>query len=192
MSDTLTFSSAAVPSESELPQGASLPADESPHDGPHCIVCGTPLEYSGRGRKPKYCDEHKKSGTRTGVKSSTPRNDKLAAQATDALMQINGLGALVCMLAGMPMTAAAINNAEEGLREQVKAALITDPDLASKILSAGTHSAKISLVIAYGMFAAAVAPVGVMEFKANKARRELENGAAEDEGTDNGGNSSRA
>lgn len=174
MTDTLSFSSATVPSETELPAGANLPQDESPHDGPSCIVCGTALEYSGRGRKPKYCDEHKRSGTRTNVRSSTPKNDKLAAQATDALMQMNGLAALVCMLSGMPMTAAAINNAEEGLREQVKAALITDPDLASKILSAGTHSAKISLVIAYGMFAAAVVPVGVMEFKANKERRDLE------------------
>lgn len=26
-----------------------------------CVVCGTDLVYSGRGRKPKYCDEHKPS-----------------------------------------------------------------------------------------------------------------------------------
>lgn len=173
MSD-LSFSSAAVPSEGELPTGATIPQDDSPHDGPSCVVCGTALEYSGRGRKPKYCDEHKRSVSRTNVRASTPKNDRLAAQATDALMQINGLGALVCMLSGMPMTATAITGAEEGLREQVKAALITDPDLCNKILSAGTHSAKISLVIAYGMFAAAVLPVGIMEFKQNKEARQVE------------------
>ena len=170
------FTSAAVPSESELPTGAAIPQDDSPHDGLSCAVCGDGIDhlYSGRGRKPKYCDEHKRSGTRTNVRASTPKNDRLAAQATDALMQINGLGALVCMLSGMPMTAAAITSTEDGLREQVKAALITDPDLCNKILSAGTHSAKISLVIAYGMFAAAVVPVAIMEFKSNREARELE------------------
>lgn len=177
MSD-LNFSAAPVPSEDAVKQ------DVSPHDGPACIVCGEPLDYSGRGRKPKYCAEHKKGTTRTGVKSSTAKNERLAAQATDALMQMNGLASLVFMLSGMPMTAQAVNGAEEGLREQVHAALITDPELATKILSAGTHSAKISLVIAYGMFAAAVVPVGVMEFKQNKERRELE--AAAEEDTDNG------
>ena len=156
-----------------VPDGEEVEQDASPIlDGPHCIVCGEPLEYSGRGRKPKYCDEHKKGGRRTGVKASTPKNERLAAQATDALMQINGIAALICMLSSMPMTAEAINKAEDGLREQVKAALITDPDLCNKILSAGTHSAKISLVIAYGMFAATVAPVAVLEFRQNKALRE--------------------
>ena len=175
----LSFSAAPVPDDD------SVKPDVSPHDGPACIVCGEPLDYSGRGRKPKYCAEHKKGGQRTGVRSSTAKNEKLAAQATDALMQMNGLAALVFMLSGMPMTASAVTGAEEGLREQVHAALITDPELATKILSAGTHSAKISLVIAYGMFAAAVVPVGVMEFKQNKEKRELER-AAEEEVTDDG------
>lgn len=39
-----------------------------------CVVCGAPLEYSGHGRKPKYCDEHRPtrgSTARTGRASST-------------------------------------------------------------------------------------------------------------------------
>ena len=172
----LTFESVEVPAEAK--------EDVSPHDGPACMVCGTPLEYSGRGRKPKYCDEHKKSGARKNVRSSSAKNERLAAQATDALMQINGIGAMSCMLLGMPLTAGAITSAEEGLREQVHAALITDPDLAAKILSAGTHSAKVSLVIAYGMFAAAVVPVAVMEGKTRKAEIDGKRAAREAEDAD--------
>ena len=161
----LEFGTAPVPTDAEAAP------DANPHDGPACIVCGVALDYSGKGRKPKYCAEHRKSGQRTGVRASSQKNERLAAQATDALMQINGIGALACMVLGMPLTASAITTAEAGLREQVHAALITDADLCSKILSAGTHSAKISLIIAYGMFAAAVAPVGVAEAKQLRERR---------------------
>jgi len=35
-----------------------------------CEVCGIPLAYGGRGRKPKYCAEHKPTpGNSTGAKS---------------------------------------------------------------------------------------------------------------------------
>jgi hypothetical protein len=30
-----------------------------------CIVCDAPLTYGGRGPKPKYCDDHRKSGTKS-------------------------------------------------------------------------------------------------------------------------------
>lgn len=38
-----------------------------------CETCGTPLEYGGRGRKPRFCDEHKPSrgkGTGSSARSS--------------------------------------------------------------------------------------------------------------------------
>lgn len=36
--------------------------DEAPY---RCEVCGTSLTYGGRGRKPRFCAEHKKGGTTT-------------------------------------------------------------------------------------------------------------------------------
>jgi hypothetical protein len=36
--------------------------DEAPY---RCEICGTSLTYSGRGRKPKFCSEHRKGGTTT-------------------------------------------------------------------------------------------------------------------------------
>lgn len=172
------FSDAPIPED--IPQ-----TDIAPDDGPHCQVCGTPLEYSGRGRKPKYCSEHRRSGARntTSVKASTPRNEKLAAQATDALLQINGLVALLAAVAQYENTAEAITSAEETFRVRVHAALITDPELAQSILKAGTASGKISLIIAYGMLATAVAPVAVVEYKMKRLEKESAAAAAADEET---------
>lgn len=178
MSD-LTFSAAAVPDEADAP----LPEDVSPGSEFHCLTCGKPLEYAGRGRKPKYCAEHRRGGARKQTKASTVKNERLASQATDALMQINGLAAFLAHLTGLPMTAEAINNAEPGLREQVHNALITDPDLCAAILKGGTQSARVSLILAYGMFGISVAPVAALEIKARKAERAL---AAEVEDGDDG------
>lgn len=45
-----------------------------------CIECGTPLTYGGRGRKPKYCAEHKPSARKTTGTTSTPRGKSLSKQ----------------------------------------------------------------------------------------------------------------
>jgi hypothetical protein len=61
----------------EIPSSDSPPTDTSPdnrgYDPPassgsdfRCQVCGTgPLYYAGKGRHPKYCDEHKPKGSTT-------------------------------------------------------------------------------------------------------------------------------
>src|SRR4051812_735497 len=107
-----------------------VPQDESAVDdgGLHCDVCGVPLTYSGRGRKPKKCELHKKSGG-TGKRVATG-NDKLAAQATEVLVQINTIAGTFALYVGkMPATAGAIDTAEDAFREQVYSALLADPDL---------------------------------------------------------------
>jgi hypothetical protein len=51
-----------------------------------CEVCGTPLNYGGRGRYPRFCDEHK-----SGSKSSdgTPRKaSRGTAQITQSVQQL--------------------------------------------------------------------------------------------------------
>lgn len=42
--------------------------------------CNFPLEYSGRGRKPKKCDEHKQRTTTPGGTASRPRGTRMAAR----------------------------------------------------------------------------------------------------------------
>jgi hypothetical protein len=128
-----------------------------------CEVCGKELFYSGRGRKPKYCDEHKKGNK--GAKRATGTNAQLAAQATEALVQINNLVCVGSMVIGYHETAGAISDREAVFREQVYSALLTDAALCRSILRAGTTSGKISLAIAYAMLAASIVPVSIMEYK---------------------------
>jgi len=153
-----------------------IPLDEAPPANFEyaCQNCGTELHYSGKGRKPKWCDKHKSGGNSTGtrVAKSGARNNTLALQAAAALTQVNSLIAVGLMVApkpfSFPLTASALAGAEEGFNEAAYNALITDPKLCQTILKAGGTSGKIALLIAYGMLAGAVAPVAVGEFKANR------------------------
>ena len=137
-----------------------------------CGTCGVELTYAGKGRKPKWCDEHKPGRSSTGPKRSSGQNAQLAAQASEALSQINGLIAMGLFLAQMPDTSSALADRESVFRDQAYAALLTDPALCRLILKAGTTGGKISLAIAYAMLGASVAPVGIMEYRSNKAARD--------------------
>jgi len=69
--------------------------DESPF---RCEVCGTALVYSGKGRHPKFCEEHRKGSSNTSSKGTagierirTGMTDMYAAMAVGA----TGLGAMM-------------------------------------------------------------------------------------------------
>lgn len=156
----------------------SIPGDVAGIEYP-CQECGKEAgPYSGRGRKPKFCEECKAkrggSGVKTGPKTTTGKNKILAAQAADTLAQYNSIVALFASFTPFPETGSAITNANEVFREQAYNALLTDPKLAAQISSGGSISGPALLVIAYLSMAAAVAPVAVVEFRANKARKEID------------------
>lgn len=138
-----------------------------------CETCGKTLVYSGRGRKPKYCDEHKRSSSPTTKRSgSNTPNEKLATQATEALVQINRLTGLGARLAGLETTQEMIMFCEDTFRTQAYEALLTDPNLCKQILAAGAVSAKFSLATAYAMLLGQVIPVAYMELKAKREAKE--------------------
>lgn len=59
-------------------------------DGPRCSVCGAGIPYSGKGRKPTKCDEHK---TRTNDKvgsSQTPRKTAVDARTQARMDALTG------------------------------------------------------------------------------------------------------
>lgn len=58
--------------------------------------CQNTLTYSGRGRKPKYCDEHKKSNIGTGSRSTGVRGWSEASRIEKQLtMYLAGLGFVI-------------------------------------------------------------------------------------------------
>jgi hypothetical protein len=76
------------------------------------------------------------------------------------------------MMTGYHATASALAEREEAFREQAYAALVTDPALCRMILRAGTTSGKVSLIIAYAMLGAGVAPTAIMEYKSKQLMKE--------------------
>lgn len=177
MSEDITvpvFTPAVVP---------DITPDETPESTHElsCETCGKELTYSGRGRKPKFCDEHKKSSGGVSKRKSLGKNDQMAAQAAEALVQMNGIAAIGIMMFGLPLTATALKNAEDTFREQAYSALLTDPALCATILRGGTASGKVALLIAYGMLGAAVAPVGIMEFKEKREQARIMADASDSE-----------
>jgi hypothetical protein len=138
-----------------------------------CQVCGKELTYGGRGRKPKYCDEHKKSSSSTGTRTPrvTGNNAALAAQATEALCSIDGMMALGARLVGFAETATVIEEADDTFRLRVHTALLNSPDTARRILRYGSKAGDSALFIAIGLHIATIAPVFMTEAKEKKAER---------------------
>ncbi len=163
--ETPVFTPAIVP---------ATPAEPTPDEAPEsthelsCTECGKELVYGGRGRKPTKCDDHKRTPPTTTARRSLGKSDQLAAQATEALCQMNGILAIGVMMLGLPLTAEALETSKDVFREQAYSALLTDPGMCAMILRGGTSSGKIALVIAYGMLGATVIPVGMMEVKAKR------------------------
>lgn len=166
MSTDLQFSLTTVPEED-----SPLPDDAGPAD-PEAPYGRTP---TGRIRK-------------RPVGNSTPRasgngkrNDKLAADAASILARGNSLIGMSLAVFGMPLTAEALKDANDTFETMAREALVNDPALCRKILTAGATGGKTGLVLAYGMLAGSIGPTAFMEVKARRALME-----AQREQADNG------
>ena len=167
ITETFDFATADVPTD--------IPTDIPPPSNfdYSCETCGRELFYAGKGRHPRFCDEHK-TGSKTRGKGSGG-NVVLARQASAVLSQLNGLITLGLMAPvtaiGLPLpeTATALAGTSDVFDEQTYNALLTDPDLCRAIMRGGGASGKVALLIAYGMLAAAVVPVGMAEHKERRA-----------------------
>jgi hypothetical protein len=148
----------------------SIP-DVSDVDYP-CEVCGQESgPYGGRGPKPKRCPIHKKGRAKTNTVKVSGATSNRAAQAAGVLEQLNGMLALGLMAVGFNETAHALAAGNEGFKEAAYQALTTDDELCKLILKGGGKSAKVGLVMAYGMLGTAVIPVGIAEAKLKKEER---------------------
>lgn len=78
-----------------------IPLDvESPEsgDGSACIVCGTALTYSGRGRRPKYCADHKPSRASSSTPRSASKGKGSQAIRADIQNTLLGVGAMLASI----------------------------------------------------------------------------------------------
>lgn len=75
-----------------------IPEETAPTtDDLTCEICGTALTYAGRGRKPKFCDDHKPSGSRsktTKTTSSRASKDERMRQELTATLGTIGVAVM--------------------------------------------------------------------------------------------------
>ena len=133
-------------------------------DGAYCVTCWetlgnvTPLEYAGRGRRPKYCDEHKKStATRSGGGSRTPRTSRDVDVACTTMAALYD-GIAKGLLLVSPNAAIAWDGQIDGLNDRNRTILATNPSLAKRIASTAAKGGTASFVLSHVI---AVAPVVV-------------------------------
>jgi len=165
-----------------------IPKDEIPPDVTGtdlCEKCGLrpKAPYGGRGPRTRLCVECKPgraTATRMGGK-----NAALAAQATQALMQLNNFATLGLMMAQLGKTARKWSTEieEESFRQSLYDALLLDPELCRWICRGGVKSGKIALLICYGMLFASVAPTAIAEVKERREEKEKEQEQASKEDT---------
>lgn len=134
-----------------------------------CGECRKGVPYSGRGRRPKFCDEHKPNRSKSSPRATGKGAEQTARAAAGMLSQLNGLIGMGLSMYGLTMTAEQINTANAQFEEAATQALVNDPKLAKKIIGLGATSGKATLAVAYGMLGASIAPVAVMELRHKKA-----------------------
>lgn len=69
------------------------PADDPAPGGFSCEVCAEPLSYSGRGRHPRFCEEHKPGAGKT----PKPRARGLNTLKDELTMTFVSMGTALCM-----------------------------------------------------------------------------------------------
>lgn len=128
-----------------------------------CEVCGKALTYGGRGRKPRFCSEHKKNGRSNTSRRSSAKNDLLALQAADGVVNICQLVGIGCYGMKFNETGDAIFDGSDTLKNDLYQALQNNPRRAEQISKALSGSTDIALLIALGKFTGRVGAIAVTE-----------------------------
>lgn len=143
-------------------ESTDRPPDADPDDDVEvssdlvCEVCGTGLFYSGRGRKPKRCEEHKVQR----ASAATPGR-RAGADVEAALAVLDGMYQGVTMALFMVSSAAAStwsSNAEM-LQAQNRLILTADRELTKKVNKAGAAGGQTAFILAHVV---ALVPVGMV------------------------------
>lgn len=160
MTEQLAFDETFIPQD-------TLPGIES--DDLTCQVCGKALSYSGRGRKPKFCEDHRKtSGTSGSNRSGGGRSDKDVDAACAALAGLYELG--LGPLALIDMNAArAWSQQIDGLNSRNRTILAGDPALARRIVASASKGGGFALALSHVVAVAPVALVMYGDFRARHA-----------------------
>lgn len=166
MSEGISFSVASIPEDAAPTDNNGVSSDS----GYACEVCGTPLTYSGRGRPPKRCDDHKKS-TSSSSNASSRSTGRRASRDVEAAMAALDAGHTALSFGLMlmsPTAAQAWETNRPGLNARNEAILTGDPALAKRIASIAAKGGGTALVLNHLI---AIVPVlGIVRAEARERR----------------------
>jgi hypothetical protein len=118
-----------------------------------CETCGKELHYGGRGRHPRFCEEHKPRGaSNISTRKSSAKGDVAAAlSALDMMYDLLGMGFLVV---GAHDAADLFKESREQLKEKNESYLSNDAALAKSLAKLGRTGGR------YAFATAQIATVG--------------------------------
>lgn len=162
------------------PNDSDIPQDETPDvatSGPFDPRYPDSTPEAPFGFKPDGTPYKRHHGGRGGSTVSTGRrsaaSDKLAETAAKTLGTMNTLIGISLAAFGFNETAVSIAAANEQFENMAAEALLTDPVLCKKILSAGSSSGKVQLTMAYATLGMAIMPAVKNDVK--RKREESDN-----------------
>ena len=138
------FTSSTIPDDEPAPEW--LDKAETPDLS--CESCGTPLVYQGRGRKPRFCAEHKPSAPK---RASVPRGS--SSDVASAMHTLGGLYDALAMGLMLVSPDAATVWASQVENLQVKNAIIlaADKDLCKMINRGAAKGGRYAFFAAHAM-----------------------------------------
>jgi hypothetical protein len=145
-----------------------------------CTVCGKDISYlySGRGRKPKYCEEHKPARAASSLGSArSVKGTGAVKQAVTNLENLYNLMGMGLYMAGAKDAASSLAQSVPGLSEANRQYLETDPALVKMLNNAGTTGGRTMFFITNAM---TLGPVAVLAYQELTAKREARQAEYED------------
>lgn len=145
-----------------------VPADAAEAPTSTCQVCGVGIDhlYSGRGRRPTRCEEHKRGSSGASSLGTGARRGSTDARAAAATLE-NAYQLLVTglMLAQMPQAASRLASEIPQLTARNVEFLTADKELCRAINKAGKVSGRAGFVIAQVTTLAPVAMLAIGEYR---------------------------
>lgn len=169
MSSSVEFSVADIPPGAGDPVIVDIDSGSTSSDDLTCQVCGVGLTYGGRGRKPKFCDDHKKSSS--SGSSTRSSGARAGAEVEAAMAALDGLHTVMSMALMVIAPTAALEWQSQlpALNDRNRGILGADKELAKKIAKMASKGSSPMLFLSYG---AAIAPVAGAASMERRARRE--------------------
>lgn len=140
-----------------------------------CLTCNIPLTYGGRGRKPKYCDDHKQTTHNAGGGGGRTPNKALVDRAVSQLelaYQLSGSGLVFIA----PVSGQVIARESTKLAESWRPMLESNKKLRDFFIKVEKTAAWLPLIMAHGDVALAI----VAEVQQRQQPQESRRGAHSD------------